>query len=98
MKSNTGIQRDGSSKDKAILMSGDYETLIKREYEKLSEMLGVSGVDWVRFGVGLLDDSNGFHDEFHIILSNGEQKRVFFEITEPFRQMQKANRMAERGM
>lgn len=84
--------RDGSSIEEAVIIkyTGDYPESIGQEYIYLAKYLGSEGKDWRLKQQQLIEKDNKFYDVLTVeISSTGEIKRFYFDITEPFGELQK---------
>jgi len=79
--------RDGSSIGQAIIIKyiGDYSKSIGQEYEYLSGKFGARGKDWKLIKQSLLHENGRSYDKMDIqLMPSGEEKTLYFDITEPF--------------
>ncbi|MFH1552811.1 MAG: hypothetical protein ABID83_04150 [Candidatus Omnitrophota bacterium] len=82
--------RDGSSIEKAIIITGKYDGAIAREYEYIEKTYGIMGQNWQMQLQSSLEQDNKSYDmiEF-ILLPSGDKKVLYFDITEPYADLMK---------
>lgn len=82
---------DGSSMKKAIVIKsiGDHLESIGQEYKYIGDNFGDRGKDWVLVEQRMIEEEDRFYDLLTIkIIDSGEEKILYFDITEPFRKLQ----------
>ena len=83
---------EGSSYNNAVVIRyiGDYSQSIGQEYEYISKKFGMQGVNWEPMQVSLVYEGDKIYDVFNFkILPSGEEKTLYFDITEPYGEMEK---------
>jgi hypothetical protein len=85
------IDKDGSSFEKAVIIKyiGDYRKSIHQEYEYLAEEFGIRGKDWRLKLQALVEENGRFYDKMTVEFPNQETKILYFDITEPFTELNK---------
>ncbi len=83
---NRYIEKTGISPKEAIVILGaknDFEA-VSAEYKYLEKKFGKLGKDWDLVKQSLIHDDDKYYDRFHLLFSNGDQKVIYFDITEFF--------------
>ncbi|MFC1480147.1 acid shock protein [Candidatus Omnitrophota bacterium] len=82
--------RDGSSIEKAIIITGKYDGSIRKEYEYLEKKYGIMGQNLQMQVQSSLEQDNKSYDKMEfILLPSGEKKVLYFDITEPYADLMK---------
>jgi len=94
------IAIDGSSFEKAVIIKyigkgafnmDDYGKTIHQEYDYLSNKFGVRGKDWRLLKQSVKHNEGKVYDEMIIEFPSRETRILYFDITEPFNKLIKAN-------
>ena len=77
---------DGSSKEKAIIITGAANSMegIAAEYQYLADKYGARGTGWNLEMQSLMQDKGKSYDLMRILLKDGTKIDLFFDITEFF--------------
>jgi hypothetical protein len=80
------IENSGDSKENAvaILNSEDHMEGVKSEYIYLARKFGTRGSDWKLKRQSLINEGGKRYDKMEIILSDGTEKIIYFDITDFF--------------
>ena len=75
--------------DAIVLHDSTSRQAIPKEYALISGMFGEEGVEWILTEQELLEEDGHFYDRMDIVLENGEEKSVFFDISKIFKRANK---------